>query len=516
MKRNKIYTIKLFVILAVALSCTTSCKKFLDEKPSKSEGILITTASGLDAVLNNYLNFYSVGNNVAVYSTDDNGLSDVLYAARPTSFPSSVVQYSCWDIANLPQTDQALNATNLWNGEYSKIYIANTVLANVDQVSGSAAEKAALKADAAFIRAYSYWTLANAYCLPYTDANKNEPGLPVKTKPDYDLAGRGTLADTYAQISADLAEALKTTVPLVQGGTIRMQRANVAAVNAFAARYYLSLNDYANALKYANAALAAYGTLVDYNTGMRNGNSSTITINSGKPNQQTVVVNFPYTHDKATIDPTDIFGWKEMLYYRLAVNSNRWFIPSQELMNLYDQTNDLRFKYHYIQNYSYIRGMSNPSYSYPGYVFFADNAVIEGPTTAEMYLIKAECEARSGDFNTAINTVNQLYSKRTLTGTAALTASSQAQAITVILQERRREMPFRQRWVDIRRLNSNSDPNDDVSLLSRTFFPYTATSVNSTAPVQVYTLPKGSRRFASPLPLNDINASNGLLPQNAY
>lgn len=518
MKSSKILLTTVLMVLTAIILSNTSCNKFLDAKPSKGTSVVISTTDDLNALLNKFEIFSSAQNNAVIFGTDDYGLSTDLYRAQPFAFSQAAVQFSVWDINYLPQTDQSnFNGPNFWSSEYIKIFNANVVLANVGQASGSAADKAALTADAYFIRAYSYWELANTYCLPYTEANRNEPGLPVKTTPDYNPVTRLTLAATYQQIESDLTEALRTTVPLVQNGVARNWRASSAAVNGFAARYYLNRNDYVGALKYANASLALYNVLIDYNTGMRYGTPGAVTINPGTATEQTVSINFPYTHDRnVAFDPTDALGWKEFLYYRLLNSSDRWYIPSQSLINLYDQNNDLRYKYHFVQNYSYKRGLNSPALSYPGYVFFYEDNMPEGPTVAEMLLIKAECLARAGDINGAMAALNQLYSKRTLTGTAALAANNQDQAILTVLQERRREMPFSQRWFDIRRYNSNAYPNDDVPLITRTFYPYSATGVSNNEPVKTYSLPANSRRFASPLPQSDITNSNGSIIQNTY
>ena len=500
--------------LAVILLCLsfTSCKKFLDERPSKGSSVVIKTTSDLNALLNGYATFFKESDNVAIYGSDDNGMSTAIYNARPSFFSSSIVQFSLWDIPNLPITDQSnFSGTNFWTAEYTKVFNANLVLANLDAVTGTEAEKASLKADAHFIRAYSYWQLANTYCLPYSEATKGEPGLPLKVLPDYEPVGRGTLEATYQQIEADVNAALQTTVPLVQNGVAKHWRANIAAANGFAARFYLHKSDYTKALQYANAALAHYNTVVDYNTGMRHGTPVVVTV-GGVP----TTIQVPYTYDKpVNFDPADALGWKEFLYYRILSNSSSWYIPSQSLLSLYDTAKDLRYKYHMVQNYSYLRSFTNPAFSYPGYVFFGNDGIPEGPTTAEMVLIKAECLARTNDVAGAMTAINGLYVKRMKTGTPPLTAATQDAAITEILKERRRELPFSQRWFDIRRFNSNSYAADDVSL-SKVFYPYTANAVQATQPVQTYTLPKGSRRFASPLPQTDVDFSNGQIPQNIY
>ncbi|MCU0378931.1 MAG: RagB/SusD family nutrient uptake outer membrane protein [Bacteroidales bacterium] len=136
-----------------------------------------------------------------------------------------------------------------------------------------------------------------------------------------------------------------------------------------------------------------------------------------------------------------------------------------------------------------------------------------------MYLIKAECHARLNQLTDAQNTVNTLRAKRINSAAAPevinLSFSSQQDAITKILQERRRELSFVQRWYDIRRLNYNDDATDDV-VMTKTFYGYTSSAVLDTEPVKTYTLPKDSRRYATPIPYTDLVSGQGVLIQNTY
>jgi hypothetical protein len=248
---------------------------------------------------------------------------------------------------------------------------------------------------------------------------------------------------------------------------------------------------------------------------MRYGIDRTVGINAGTSQAETVTLKYPYTHDNQS-DQTDMIGWKEFLYFRMLSVGTWWYIPSQELLGLYDKTNDLRYQYHMVEDYSYDRGMVKPAYSYPGYVFFFKEWIPSGPTVAEMLLMKAEAQARTDDYMGAINTLNILRAKRMKPGTwVNLTATSKDDAIKKILEERRREMPFVQRWFDIRRYNNNEDPNDDV-ILTRDFYPYSGTNVLFNEPVKTYSLPKNSRRYASPIPVTEIISSNGAIVQNTY
>jgi len=80
------------------------------------------------------------------------------------------------------------------------------------------------------------------------------------------------------------------------------------------------------------------------------------------------------------------------------------------------------------------------------YVVFDDGRYIPtGPTMAEMWLNKAEALARKGIW-AAHSGGNTLRAQRMNTS-APLTAIDAADALTQILQERRREMPFSMRWL---------------------------------------------------------------------
>lgn len=465
MKKNiniNLFAAGLLLFLATGLG---SCKKFLDERTSKNTSLPLETTAHLTALMEQYSVVYS-DENPAWMGTDDYGLNATTYDNKRGNFtflPN--IFRAFWDVNFNPFT---ASSDALWasgGGEWRDVFYANAVLVNLDKVTGGTeAEKARLKAEAHMMRAYAYWQLANTYCLPYTDANKGEPGLPIKKSTSFeeDLS-RATLEVTYQFIEADLQEALKINKPLVVGSRPEHWRANTAAVNGFAARYYLNRNNYTEALKYANLALGEYSTLVDYNSPaeMYYGTSATYSVTGGP----SYVAQFPYTHNNQT-NLVDMIGWKEFLYFRVQ-NFGSWFyLPSTDLLNLYDKTNDRRYEFHIVENYSYFLGSNTPTNGLPGYIFFFKDRIPSGPTTAEMYLIKAECLARTGMVSEALAVVNTLRAKRIRPGTTVnLTAANQAEAVTKILQERRREIPFVQRWYDLRRFNNNNDPSDDVVVI---------------------------------------------------
>ncbi|MCR8668941.1 RagB/SusD family nutrient uptake outer membrane protein [Aestuariibaculum sp. M13] len=504
---NKAYEIISMLLILIVI---VSCDEFLDEPPSTSTNIEIKTIEQLDNLLNDFAVFYEEGNRTSVYSTDDYELPLELFNQRPSTFNLTGIQYYTWDIDNI-----MLQTDNYWTSEFEKIFYANVVLDNLDNVSGPASDKARLESEARFLRAYSYFQLVNTYCLPYSSDNLSALGLPIKTIPNYEESlDRNSLEQTYDFIESDILKSLELNVPILQSGQLRTWRANTAAVNALAARFYLAKQDYEKAQNYAQTAIDNHPGMVDYNTDMYYGMSEDYILNPGTIEEETFTMEYPYGHDNQT-DPTDRLNWGEFMYARLLYHASWWYIPSEDLLSLYDQENDLRYKYHIVEGYSYNRGMTNPAYNYPGYIFFYKSDIPSGPTAAEMHLIKAESQVRMGDVSGAMTTVNQVYIKRTLSGTPSLVASNQDDALLLILEERRRELPFTQRWFDIRRYNSNSTSIDDVTL-TREFYEYTSTSVLSDGPIQTYTLPIGSNRYAAPIPDFDVVASQGELVQNPY
>ncbi|MDR0544928.1 MAG: RagB/SusD family nutrient uptake outer membrane protein [Odoribacteraceae bacterium] len=510
---------KKYILIILATLVATACNDFLDQAPSKTTSLVVSTAEQLDAILGNYNTFYRLADRNSVYGTDDYTIPLELYNARPSTFSLAGVEYYTWDIPNLAFDGRIA----FWPQQYQKIFNANMVLQNIDKVSGDDALKTELKAEAHLVRAYAYLELVNKYCLPYDESTKGEPGLPLKRSTSFEETfSRDNLENTYAQIEADLEEALKITVPLVQNGRVRHWRGNTGAAKAFAARYWLGRGDIDKALTYANEALAIHSDLVDYNTEMHYSERppTAYTIDPNDPDKKQVVyLKFPYTHDNQT-DFTDMLGWKEFYYFRLLYHESWWYVPSPELLDLYQRdTMDLRYRYHIVESYSYDRSVTSPSYDYPGYVFFFKDRLPSGPTVAEMLLTKAECLARSGDVTGAMSAVNTLRAKRmdnSLPASAInLSASTREEAVTKILEERRREMPFTRRWFDIRRLNANADAFDDVAL-SRYFYPYTSAAVQANEQPITYALPKGSRRFAAPIPNTELISSDGRIEQNKY
>lgn len=507
-------TFRYIISFLATILFLVSCTEFLEENPSKTTSVVPNTVEHLESLLNNYGNFASEPSFEIAFGSDDYGLNKDFYDAANSIYQVTHAQFATWDTEYLANYNRPY-----WPSEWKKIFTANLILENIGKVSGEESKKQQIKAEAHFVRLYSYFKLAEVYCLPYTDANKSEMGLPIKQSTSFEESmERRSLEETYDFMKSDLEKALELTRDFESfQGKKKIWRASSLAVKAFAARFYLALHDYEKAQSYAEDALSGYSFLRNYNTDMYFSDlPSEVTIFN--PDPQNVELDYPYTHDLQTI-PTDKFEWGESYYYRFLNNGFWAYWPSQELLGLYDHDYDLRYKYHIVENYSYDRGAINPPYSYPGYIFFFKSDILSGPSVPEMILIKAECQIRNGQWTDGLSSVNTLREMRMDANAPSsiinLNATSPEDALTKVLEERRREMPFISRWYDVRRYNNNDNPADDV-VMSKTFYPFNASAIlGNEAPI-TYKLEKNSRKFARPIPETDITASGDQLKQNEY
>ncbi|MDR2272972.1 MAG: RagB/SusD family nutrient uptake outer membrane protein [Sphingobacterium sp.] len=486
---------KLLKYSIISVFFLAGCKKYLSEEPKKQ--VSIKTAAQLEALIDNATTFSYEVNYTAAYSTDDTEISKLLYQNYKTQSVVAVdrMQYYVWDVDGLVNqvSDQ------LWNGEFKKIFTANLILANIDEVSGDEATRQRVKADAHFIRAYSYWVLANHYCAPYATANMNSLGLPIKKTVEYaESLKRATLKETYDFILSDIAEAQKVAVDDVE--SLKPWRVSKKAIAAFMSRFYLFTGELDNSLAQANTALGSSTTkLVDFKT-LKTGNSANYT-------NPTAVLTFTELNDWAAVK---FLYWPESYYTRYISTAAQWYVPSTALMALYDTENDLRYKDFMIQNGGRRFSVINPATA--RYTIFNDGRYLPaGFTVAEVLLNKAEVLARKGDVAGAMDAVNTLRLKRMSTY-IALTAANKDDAIKKVLEERRRELPFVMRWYDIRRFSVNDYPADDVTL-TRDFFEVNTTGINVNSP-KTYTL--DAKRLLVPLNTVEMNASQGQLVQNSY
>jgi tetratricopeptide (TPR) repeat protein len=445
MKVNILYLFLLLLCWGI-ISCNK--KEFLDEKPN-SNVVVPTTLEDFQQLLDNEATL---------------SLTPVLGELSADNF---YIMPNYWQVLTKKEKNAYIWAADIyegegkvadWNTPYEQVLYANVVLDGLKNVSITASNQQEwnnMKGAALFIRAYAFYNLAQVFALPYkAETATTDLGIPLKLTPNVDeVVKRATLEETYTQILTDLLEA-KDLLP--DAITVYLNRPNKPAANALLARVYLSMRNYEQAGAFADKCLKLYNALIDYNTK---------DITSSRPFERT---NAETMYQSRFGETNVVKGINNcivdtLLYSQYAVNDLR-----RSLFFTVNAIGKINFK---------------NSYN-------ASNFGFTGLATDEMYLTRAECSARAGDVNNAMNDLNTLLKHRWRTGTfipyTTLTAN---EALDTILIERRKEMPLRGvRWTDIRRLNLEKPTITPTRILNN----------------QSYTLPANSSRYALPIPPDAI------------
>ncbi len=161
-----------------------------------------------------------------------------------------------------------------WTECYRAISVANEAL-DIIRKSSDPASFTAQKGEALLARAYAHFMLVTFYSTFYNPQTaSSDPGIPYVTEPENVVIKkyeRKTVAYVYEMIEKDLLEGL----PLINDGayTVPKYHFNIAAANAFAARFYLVKKEYAKVVQYANTAFPGTSILDNlrpWNTTMMN------------------------------------------------------------------------------------------------------------------------------------------------------------------------------------------------------------------------------------------------------
>lgn len=446
-------TIHKYFLLFLAVGLMPSCKKYVD---IKTQGNLVPNQVINYRYLLNNNSTLGVNPSLGDFASDDlnivdaeqvSGLGGLYYGFFTNSYTWSNVIYP---IGTTEEND------NNWNTMYSVILYCNTIINEVPGADGAAAEKSGLIAEALVHRADAYLSLVNLYAKPYNSSTAaNDLGLPLLlTQTISQSLKRASVQAIYDQVVSDLTTAIPS-LPNTQALTTLPSKASAYGELA---RCYLYMKDYTNAGKYADLALASRSTLVD----MRTITDMFSDFPKGKNNPEILL-------SKTTVGGAMVYG---ATAFRL----------SDELLSLLG-TDDLRYKL-------LTADASMLSSAYTGRYYYQENSVGEtrnvGPSVPEMMLIKAEYLARNNDAAGAMQWVNKLREKRFATADyVEMTATSPADALIKVIQERRREFFGRMlRWWDMRRLK-------DEAPFQRTY----TREFNG----QTYTLTPNSNRYVFPI-----------------
>lgn len=455
-------------IIACAISAIglASCDSYLDIKP---KGMLIPeTCSDYEYLLNN-------PQQTKLSDSYPNFLTDDVYLPYDDEFTDGVAGLDRSD-ANLYTFNSTVftdgEQDGLWEYSYSRIYTYNVIANNVMESTEATDEhKRQVRAEALVGRALEYLTLVNAYGKHYDAATAaTDPGVPLRLDDDMEAKDlkHATVQEVYDQIKADLDEAAPN---LPEKPVDNAFRASRPVGYGILARMYLYMGDYAKALTNAELSLQANSTLIDLS-------------------QYEVVDPLQYF---GRINVPDLGDNPENTYIRMApatIGLSARVYGSDDLMALYDHERDARYRLFFT------RSIGGYSLDYDLWAPYLN--VNMALTTAEMYLIAAECAVRTGDTDKATTYLNTLRQHR-YSPYEPFEASSAQALLKEILDERRRELPFNgcMRLIDLKRLNRE---------------PGFAKTITHEVDGTTYTLEPGSPKYVLPIPPNVLRFNPGMEP----
>lgn len=343
------------------------------------------------------------------------------------------------------------HAASIWTQAYFVIGAANKIIASVADDANAALLQ--LKGENLYLRAMMHFNLVRVFGRPYTQGNGSNPGIPLllETLTDAEklTVGRSTVGDVYKSIIADLLRA-ETFLTVAKDNAF----ASKEVVQALLSRVYLYMGDNQNSIKYADLVISSgrYQLLTGsaysgYFRAEPAGNKETIfAIRHTKTQDQnfSAIGSMYYSGDvNGNAGNKGVSGWGEIYaskkYYDfLSLNPGDLrlnFISPYRVNGVLQNNTSLTpaTPMYYLTKYNFQENIIN--LSSPVYL-----------RLAEMYLNKAEANAKLGNAQLALDDVNRIRSRAGLSGPALHTIASVGAAgksiLDVVLEERWLELAF--------------------------------------------------------------------------
>ena len=338
--------------------------------------------------------------------------------------------------------DQSMSNTH-WNQQYGMIYTFNKIVDEVRNVPNEAmGNLLVIEAEARAYRALTYFNLVSVYAKPYALANESDPGIPVIQKNDVTETKRERtpVREVYNFIISDLDSAIKYLPPHpTKASRYQAARLNVIGLKA---KVLYHMNEYGRALTELEnffELLATTTSRFNYSYALFNYENATPSPYdpSGLPSVYDPVADVEDVMiNEYMFDPT-----KGSLYTgSIAV------LASNHLMSLFPADGDRRKEL--------MLSKTGTDADEPDRVIKEGHYSNTGISIPDIYLMIAECYARSNRTTEALKYLNELRENRLTPATYTELSSSDSQVILRwVLEERIKEfVATGHRWLDMRRL----------------------------------------------------------------
>lgn len=468
----------LYLLLMVVMPAFYACDNYVDITPTGQK-----TVDSAET----YYELVAYPNR-AYYPSAFALLSDNVWSKESNIFGYESIS---WDGINMTFNEQAnrltLSDNNLYENCYDYILRSNIVISNADASGGPDSVKQLAKAEARIMRAWDHFILVNTFAKAYDPATAATDGG-VAIVSAYDLEAtpvKATVEQVYQFIIKDIEESL----PYIKENPVTVYHPSKAFAYALAAKVYLFHRDYQKALDAANKSLELKSELIDYIALEAAGGPTKVSTYAKGNNPE--VLNYAYQGGYSD-NPAYIYG---MLSPELV----KLFGSDDERLKLFFKTTG-NMVYYFDEGSG--AALWNTSVTYSKFQYMA-----VGLRTAEVYLMKAEAQARLGDLGGATATLNLLRAKRVKGSEAVLATGSTVQEVMQnVINERRKELLFGfNRFWDLKRFNTEAAYQKTITRV----FPL----VDTTKEHKTYTLKPDSRLYIIPFP-SDAREKNPNLTLN--
>jgi starch-binding outer membrane protein, SusD/RagB family len=437
---------KAIYILSILLLTLAGCE-VLDVKSEDSipASEAFRNKEGIEkGILGSYSSLQSLSYYGRAYLT----ISDL--AADNLEHPADATNSDYAEIDNNAMLAENSAVSGMWAAMYDGINVANNVIVKVpgmqDMTDG---EKKSALGELYFLRALNHFNLVN-YFGP----------VPIKIEPTVGVtnlnAGRDPVDQVYTQIIDDLRHA---SGYLTASASLKVRASKYAAI-ALLARVYLYKGDYALAKEKADSVIkfGGYGPLGNFGDIFAADNSA----------ESIFEVDF------TEVDRNRIAEYN----FPKTLNGRREVEPDPSLISAFE-AGDLRksVSIAYDGIYAYANKYNDLSKG-------ADNIIVL--RLAEMYLIRAEAEARSAGGSTSA-VQNDLNAVRIRAGLIPTSAATISDLLLAIERERRVEFAFEgQRWFDLVRTGRAMSVLPKVTNINKTLFPIPSDEILSNKSPDMY------------------------------
>lgn len=271
-------------------------------------------------------------------------------------------------------------------GYNSNTYALNLIINNVMATEAAEADKLATLSEARVFRSWILFRIAQIYLKPYDESYaENTPGLPIITESNtlQETFERATMKELFDFITKEMEE----SCPHVRNTTAYTFRIEKADAYAMMGHVYHYMNKYDKALE----AMRLAKQYAD-----ENNSAQFYDLNTMEPDE--IIYDGVYHFDnieymRNSIGFNDCISWYYPYYQTTAT-----MYAKPEYYALYSATDRRQYRFDEEDNglHRVVTGEDTPM----------------GMTSYGLYLVLAECEARSGDANAAKNALKELRKYR--------------------------------------------------------------------------------------------------------